>query len=71
MGITVSISAITGTSPFDVYICQGDGSGCFFIAEINTVPYNFEIPPPYDTSLEYMVKVVDGDGCQITGVKSI
>lgn len=71
MGVTVSISSITGTSPFDVYICQGDGSGCFYISEINTVPYTFEIPPPYDTSLEYMLKIVDADGCQITGIKSI
>ena len=71
MGLTVSISSITGVSPYDVYICQGDGSGCFFISQIISTPYNFIIPPPYDTSLDYMLKIVDADGCVIKGIKSI
>lgn len=71
MGVTVSISAITGTSPFNVYICQGDGTGCFFISEINSIPYTFQIPPPYDTSLEYMVKIIDANGFIIVGTESL
>ena len=28
-------------------------------------------PAPYDTSIEYMLKVVDRNGCVITGIESV
>ena len=34
-------------------------------------PYVFDIPVPYDTSTEYMLKVVDRNGCIITGIESV
>jgi hypothetical protein len=36
-----------------------------------TTPFIFDIPAPYDTSIEYMLKVVDGNGCEITGIESV
>ena len=71
MALTITIGGITGLSPYNVYICQGDGTGCFYINQINSTPYTFDIPTPYDSSLEYMVKVVDAVGCVITSTKSI
>lgn len=71
MALTITISAVTGVSPYDVYICQGDGTGCFFIDEITSVPYTFDIPVPYDTALAYMVKIVDAEGCIITATQSL
>lgn len=71
MGISVTINGITGTSPFDVYICQSNGSGCFYIDTISTTTYFFEIPPPYDTATSYMVKVIDADNCTISGISSL
>jgi hypothetical protein len=71
MGLEVTINGITGTSPFDLYICQPNGSGCFYISTISSNSYNFIIPPPYDTGLAYMLKVVDAQNCIISGVTSI
>jgi len=71
MALSITISSITGTSPFEIYICQSDGTGCFYINDTSTVPYTFDIPSPYDTSVSYMVKVVDAEGCVITGTKSL
>jgi len=71
MGLTVNINSITGISPYDVYICQSDGTGCIYINQITTTPYSFEIPSPYDNSLAYMLKIIDGEGCQITEIKEI
>jgi hypothetical protein len=51
MALQVTINDITGQTPFDIYICQSDGTGCFYMATISTTPYVFDIPPPYDTTI--------------------
>ncbi len=71
MGLSITISSVTGTSPYDVYICQSDGTGCFFIDQVTSIPYSFNIPEPYDISSSYMVKIVDGEGCIITSTQSL
>lgn len=71
MGLQVTINGITGTSPYDLYVCQPNGNGCFYISTISGTPYTFIIPPPYDTGLAYMLKVIDNENCTISGVTSI
>jgi hypothetical protein len=71
MAVQVTINSITGQSPYEIYICQSDGSGCFYVTTITTTPYVFDIPSPYDTSLFYMLKVVDAFNCTITGIESV
>lgn len=67
MGVQVTINDITGSSPFNIYICQSNGSGCFYISTISSFPYTFDVPPPYNTSSSYIVKAIDSVGCSITG----
>lgn len=71
MAIQVSINSITGQSPYDVYICQPDGSGCFYISTINSTPYVFDIPEPYNNLTSYMVKIIDAYDCVITGIELV
>jgi hypothetical protein len=71
MAIQVTINDITGVTPYDIYVCQGDGTGCFYMATIPTVPYVFDIPSPYDSSTQYMLKVIDNNGCVITGIEDV
>jgi hypothetical protein len=71
MAIQVTINGITGQSPFDIYICQSNGSGCFYVTTITSTPYVFDIPEPYDTSTSYQLQVVDGNNCIITGVENV
>jgi hypothetical protein len=71
MAVQVTIDSIIGTAPFDVYICQSNGSGCFYITTITTTPYVFDIPSPYDTSSSYMLKLVDANNCVISGVENV
>lgn len=71
MAVQVTINGITGTTPFDIYICQNNGTGCFYISTINSTPYVFDIPEPYNTSSTYMLKVVDANNCVVTGVQSV
>jgi hypothetical protein len=71
MAIQVTINGITGQSPFDIYICQSNGSGCFYVTTITSTPYVFDIPEPYDTSTSYQLQVVDGNNCVITGIENV
>ena len=71
MAVQVTINGLTGSSPYDVYICQSGGTSCFFIDTITTTPYVFNIPAPYDTSSSYMLKVIDANNCQITGIGTV
>jgi hypothetical protein len=71
MAVQVTINSVTGQSPYDIYICQSGGTGCFYITTISTIPYVFDIPAPYDTSSSYMLKVVDDNDCIISGVESV
>jgi hypothetical protein len=68
MGLIININNITGSSPFDIYICQENGSGCFYINTITSTPYQFIIPPPYDTSFTYIIKIIDSSNCEVNGV---
>lgn len=75
MAVQVTISNITGITlpPYDVYICQSGGTGCFYISTITTgdLPYVFDIPAPNNTSTSYMLKLVDANNCQITGTTTV
>ena len=71
MVIQVSIYTITGQSPYDIYICQTGGTGCFYMATTSSTPYVFDIPAPYNTSDAYMLKIIDDNGCVITGISSV
>lgn len=67
MSLQVNISSISGQIPYNIYICNPDGSGCFFIDTITGTTYDFIIPYPYDNLNEYMLKIIDGNDCTITG----
>jgi hypothetical protein len=69
MTIQVTISSIVGTSPYDLYVCQVDGTDCFYIDRITSeqLPYVFDIPEPYNNSESYLFKVVDDYGSISTG----
>ena len=71
MALRVTIDSIVGVSPFDIYICQPNGTGCFYIDTITTAPFEFDIPSPYDTGLSYGLKLIDASNCIISGTTSV
>ena len=71
MQVNVTISSITGKSPFDIYICEGDGKNCLYINTINETYYDFTIPKPYDTLDVYLLKIIDANKLIISGVESV
>lgn len=67
MAIRVEITGITGQSPYNIFICQYDGSNCVFISTITTTEYGFDIPYPYNLSNSYLLKIIDGNNAIISG----
>jgi hypothetical protein len=67
----LTISSITGQSPYDIYVCQTGGTGCFYITTISSVPYTFNIPAPINNYSAYMLKIIDNNGCVITGEEPV
>jgi hypothetical protein len=73
MPTTITVSDITGSTPFDVYLCLSGGSPCYYITSVDSgdLPYDFTVPSPIEKFTYYCMKVVDSDGCIITGCTSI
>jgi hypothetical protein len=71
MLVEVNITNITGQTPFDIYICQSDGTGCIYIKRINTTSDNFTIPAAFGVSSSYLLKIVDADGCIISESRTV
>ena len=61
---TLVINSITGTSPYDIYVCDATITYCFFVSTITSAPYTFDIPFPLDDTTPIVLKIVDGNDCE-------
>jgi hypothetical protein len=69
MGVNITINEITGTFPYNVFICDSEETLCFYITKITSLPYTFTVPPPMDTYSSFVLKVVDVNDC--VGISNI
>lgn len=64
MATTVTINSVTsGTSPYDIWVCDTCYGTCQYIDTTPTIPYSFILPSIYETYPTYVVKVIDDNGC--------
>ena len=64
MSLQITINSVTsGTSPYDVWICDTCYGTCEYINTTNTIPYTFTLPSNYETYATYVVKIIDDNGC--------
>jgi hypothetical protein len=61
---TLVINSISGTSPYDIYVCDATITYCFFVSTITSAPYTFDIPFPLDATTPIILKIVDGNDCE-------
>ena len=66
MPTTITISNLSGSTPYDVYICSNPSTTCIYIDTITSVPYNFDVPLYFDNQPSYILKVIDNNDCVIT-----
>jgi hypothetical protein len=67
MPTQITISTLSGSSPFDVYTCDTGYTTCIYISTITSgqVPYSFDLPFIQEGMASVGVKVVDNTGCII------
>jgi len=67
MGRQYTLQYITGTPEYNIYICDSTGLSCIYLATISNydIPYTQEIPAPYDSMDQYIIKIIDINGCEI------
>ena len=71
MAYQITINSITsGTSPYDVWICNSCSGTCVYVATTNTIPYSFTLPTVYETYPTYVVKIIDSNNCVYCEVAS-
>ena len=73
MDTNITITSITGITPYDVYVCDTGMTSCVYVSTINSgdLPYTFEVPIIYANSTEFNLRVVDNNQCQINEILTI
>jgi hypothetical protein len=64
---SIQITSVTGTSPYDVYVCDVFGANCNLVGTIpGSVPpaVTFSIPTMFNYAQVVMVKVIDLNNCE-------
>ena len=63
MPTQITISGITGTSPYDIYVCDDPITTIIYVNTITTTPYTFVIPSILSDLTSYNLRVVDNNNC--------
>jgi len=66
MSVQITVNDVTGTTPYDLYVCDSGYTSCVYITTFASPPYTFDVPAPLDSLTTICVKIVDNNGCEIT-----
>lgn len=67
MSHQITLSGITGTPPYDVYVCDVTNTYCYLVSGGTYIPvsYTFDVPYPLDNVNSLLVKLKDSNNCEI------
>ena len=70
MPIDITVTDISGQTPFDLWVCDTGATYCVYAATINSVdlPYTFEVPVPFSSSIGVNLKIIDQNNCIINQI---
>ena len=73
MAKQITINTLTGSSPYNIYLCTNTFTQCTWVSTINDsfIPYSFLIPANYENLSTVGVKVIDFDKCEIKSTINI
>lgn len=63
MPIDITINNLSGSSPYDIYLCDNPITTCIYIDTISSVPYQFTVPNLMINFNSFNLKMVDNNGC--------
>lgn len=64
MSKQITINNITGSTPFDIYVCDEPITLCIYIDTVSVFPYSFMVPLVWETLTSFNVKVIDDNNCE-------
>lgn len=64
---TIEISLLTGTEPYNIYLCDTGFTTCLYINTINDsdITYSFPLPAIFSGQSKLIIKAVDSLNCSI------
>ena len=67
MDTNITITSITGISPYDVYVCDTGYTTCIYVSTIvpAQLPYQFQLPFVQEGMNPIGLKIVDNTGCVV------
>jgi hypothetical protein len=67
MPTTITINNISGTTPYDIYVCDSSEITCIYIETINTgnLPTNINVPSVMEGQSSYVLKIIDNNNCVV------
>jgi len=67
MSNIIQITSISGTPPYDIYVCDQTITYCYLVSGSTfiTPPLTFIVPPPLDSTTPIILKVVDSNNCEL------
>ena len=71
MPTNILINNISGSTPFNVYLCDQSNVTCIYIDSVSSssLPYTFQVPSILENQNIYNIKVIDNNGCtSISGI---
>jgi hypothetical protein len=73
MNKEITITNITGTASYDVYICDNTYTNCIYINTIYgfDLPYSFLVPSVFINESNVGIKVIDSNNCIIQSLVSL
>lgn len=66
----ITISGITGSSPFDIYTCDTGRTTCIYMNTVKSsdLPVSFDVPIIFESLPSVNVKIVDDINCEINKI---
>jgi hypothetical protein len=66
----ITISGITGSSPFDIFTCDTGRTTCIYMKTVtpSDLPTSFDVPIIFEPLLSVNVKIVDDNNCEINEI---
>jgi hypothetical protein len=67
MSCQIQINSISGTSPFDIYMCDIGLAQCVYLQTETSPTYPITIIPPATLvgATSFIIKIIDSNGCEL------
>ena len=65
MSTQVTLTSISGTPPYNIWVCDttGNTQTCIYVSTTPDSPYSFILPSEFENVTQFYIKLTDGYGC--------